>query len=160
MKMKYKSKFLASVAVSIAWIIFQLYIAIVSPLHPMLQSPVHLLFALLIVFINNPADKSGERPWMKLIDIPIFIGITYLFYYFVSQTSRLQGRVPYISPIEGIDMIAMVVMMVILFEAVRRVLGLTLTCFIGVFVLYAWFGKYAPALFKFRGTNQIGRAHV
>ncbi|GAB6086911.1 TRAP transporter permease [Alkaliphilus crotonatoxidans] len=153
MKMKYKSKFLASVAVSIAWIIFQLYIAIVSPLHPMLQSPVHLLFALLIVFINNPADKSGERPWMKLIDIPIFIGITYLFYYFVSQTSRLQGRVPYISPIEGIDMIAMVVMMVILFEAVRRVLGLTLTCFIGVFVLYAWFGKYAPALFKFRGTN-------
>ena len=49
---------MAYIAIGTVWILFQLYLALVSPLHPMLQSPVHLMFALLIVFLNNPADKS------------------------------------------------------------------------------------------------------
>lgn len=153
MKNNFSVKFVATVAVTIAWVLFQLYIAIVMPLHPMLQSPVHLLFALLIVFINNPADKKSKKSWMKIIDVPIFAGIAFGFYYFLGQTTRLQTRVPYISSIEVIDMIAMVVLMVILLEAVRRVLGLTLTLFVGVFISYAWFGQHAPGIFRFRGTN-------
>lgn len=35
---------------SVQFILFQLYLALVSLPHPMLQSPVHLMFALLIVF--------------------------------------------------------------------------------------------------------------
>lgn len=53
---------MAYIAVGTVWILFQLYLALVSPLHPMLQSPVHLMFALLIVFLNNPADKKSGKP--------------------------------------------------------------------------------------------------
>lgn len=150
-KLSYKS--IISIAATVIWCIFQLYIAIVSPLHPMLQSPIHLLFALLIVFINNPADKKTGKKWMKVLDIPIFIGIAFGFYYFITQTVRLQARVPYISPIESIDKIAMIVVVIILLESVRRILGLTLFLFIGTFVAYAWLGRYAPSLLKFKGTN-------
>ena len=66
---------MAYIAIGTVWILFQLYLALVSPLHPMLQSPVHLMFALLIVFLNNPADKKTNKPWMKALDIPIYAGI-------------------------------------------------------------------------------------
>ena len=46
---KLSPKQIAYIAVGTVWILFQLYLALVSPLHPMLQSTVHLMFALIIV---------------------------------------------------------------------------------------------------------------
>ena len=85
----------------------------------MLQSPVHLMFALLIVFLNNPADKKTNKPWMKALDIPIYAGIGFVLYYVIANTARLTSRVQYVSPVTLIDKIAMVVCIIILLEAVR-----------------------------------------
>lgn len=152
-KIKQSPKKMVYIAVGTVWILFQLYLALVSPLHPMLQSPLHLLFALLIVFINNPADKKSGKAWMKSLDLPIYAGIGFLMYYVIASTSRLTTRVQYVSPVELIDKIAMVVCVVILLEAVRRTLGTILFGFILFFVFYFWFGKYFPSIFKFKGTN-------
>lgn len=152
-KIKITPKFAANVGVAAVWILFQLYLAIVAPLHPMLQSPIHLLFALLIVFINNPADKKSGKVWMKLLDIPFYLGIAFLFYYILSETDRLTTRVQYVSEVMMIDKIAMAVCVVVLLEAVRRVLGKILFFFILFFVVYFWFGQYFPGMFKFKGTN-------
>lgn len=152
-KIKQSPKKMVYIAVGTVWILFQLYLALVSPLHPMLQSPLHLLFALLIVFINNPADKKSGKAWMKSLDLPIYAGIGFLMYYVIANTARLTTRVQYVSPVELIDKIAMVVCVVILLEAVRRTLGTILFGFILFFVFYFWFGKYFPSIFKFKGTN-------
>lgn len=152
-KIKQSPKKMVYIAVGTVWILFQLYLALVSPLHPMLQSPLHLLFALLIVFINNPADKKSGKAWMKNLDLPIYAGIGFLMYYVIANTARLTTRVQYVSPVELIDKIAMVVCVVILLEAVRRTLGTILFGFILFFVFYFWFGKYFPSIFKFKGTN-------
>ncbi|NLU10019.1 MAG: TRAP transporter fused permease subunit [Tepidanaerobacter acetatoxydans] len=153
MKDKIAPRAIASIIVSIIWLLFQLYIAVFVPFHPILQSPLHLLFALTLVFINNPIDKSCSKKWVKLIDITVYIGIIYGFYYFISQTYRLQTRVPYISEITPTDIIAMLVVVAILLEAVRRVFGIVLLSFISVFIVYAWFGKYIPGLLSYKGTN-------
>ena len=150
---KIRPKFAANVLVAAIWICFQLYLAIVAPLHPMLQSPLHLLFALLVVYINNPADKKSQKPWMKVIDIPFFAGIFFLFFYVLTNTQRLTTRVQYVSPVELIDKIAMGICLIILMEAVRRVLGKILFFFILFFVIYFWFGNYFPGIFRFKGTN-------
>lgn len=152
-KIKQSPKKMVYIAVGTVWILFQLYLALVSPLHPMLQSPLHLLFALLIVFINNPADKKSGKAWMKSLDLPIYAGIGFLMYYVIANTARLTTRVQYVSPVELIDKIAMIVCVVILLEAVRRTLGTILFGFILFFVFYFWFGKYFPSIFKFKGTN-------
>ncbi len=150
---KISLKFIANVTVAAIWICFQLYLAIVAPLHPMLQSPLHLLFALLIVFINNPADKQSGKAWMKALDIPLYTGIIFLFYYVLKNTERLTTRVQYVSPVEMIDKIAMIICLIVLMEAVRRVLGKILFFFILFFIVYFWFGMYFPGIFKFKGTN-------
>lgn len=144
---------MAYIAIGTAWILFQLYLALVSPLHPMLQSPVHLMFALLIVFLNNPADKKSKKPWMKVLDLPVYAGIGFVLYYVIANTERLTSRVQYVSPVTMIDKIAMVVCIIILLEAVRRTLGTILFGFILFFIVYFWFGKYFPSIFRFKGTN-------
>lgn len=57
---------------------FQLYLALIKPLDPMLQNPMHLILALLVIFIINPADKNSGKKWMTLLDIPFFAGIVFL----------------------------------------------------------------------------------
>ena len=152
-RVKIPPKKMAYIAIGTVWILFQLYLALVSPLHPMLQSPVHLMFALLIVYLNNPADKKTNKPWMKALDKPIYAGIGFVLYYVIANTARLTSRVQYVSPVTLIDKIAMVVCIIILLEAVRRTLGTILFGFILFFIVYFWFGKYFPSIFRFKGTN-------
>ena len=152
-RVKIPPKKMAYIAIGTVWILFQLYLALVSPLHPMLQSPVHLMFALLIVYLNNPADKKTNKPWMKALDIPIYAGIGFVLYYVIANTARLTSRVQYVSPVTLIDKMAMVVCIIILLEAVRRTLGTILFGFILFFIVYFWFGKYFPSIFRFKGTN-------
>ena len=124
------SKAVLIAAVSTIWVAFQVYIALVWPLHPMLQIPLHLYFALTLVFLYNPADKKTKKRWMRWFDAPIFAGIAFLFYYIVSQTSRLTTRVPFVGQLETVDIAAMIVLTAILLEAVRRLFGYILFSFI------------------------------
>lgn len=145
--------FLLLIAVTVVFIIFQLYIALIKPLDPMLQNPLHLILALLVIFLVNPADKKSNKKWMKILDIPFFAGIIWLTYYIVSEFNRLSIRVQYVDKVEMIDKIATFICIVILLEAVRRTLGKILFVFILLFVIYDWFGMYCPGILYFKGTT-------
>ncbi len=156
-----------SIAVTVVFFAFQMYIALVKQLNPMLQGPLHLVFALTLVFLYFPADYNyrkklrkaaeaegktpdpelmGKRAWMNWLDIPAFAGIAYLLWYVVSQNERLNDFVVGISPVGTVDYICMVVTIVILLLAVYRTLGIMLTAFIAVFILYAWTARYLPGI--------------
>lgn len=51
---------------------FQLYLALIKPLDPMLQNPMHLILALLVIFIVNPADKNSGKKMDEIVGYPIF----------------------------------------------------------------------------------------
>ena len=159
---------IAAIVVTALFFAFQMYIALVKQLTPMLQGPLHLVFALTLVYIYFPADfnyrkklrKAAEaegktpdpelmnkRAWMNWLDIPCFIGIAYMLWYVVSQYNRLTDYVLGISPVLKIDYIAMVVCIAILLLAVYRTLGMMLTAFIGAFILFAWISPHLPGIF-------------
>ena len=146
---------------------FQMYIALVKQFPPMLQGPVHLLFALTLVYIYYPADYSyrnklrkaaeaknetpdptlmNKRAWMNWFDCIAFAGIGYLTWYILSQNARLTDYVVSISPVYMIDYIAMAVTIILLLVAVYRTLGMMLTAFIAVFILFAWFSPHLPGV--------------
>lgn len=158
---------IAATAVTAAFFAFQMYIALVKQLTPMLQSPLHLVFALTLVFLYFPADYNyrkklrkaaeakGETPdpvllnkraWMNWLDIPAFIGIAYLLWYVITQNARLNDFVVGISDVYTIDYVCMVVTILLLLLAVYRTLGIMLTAFIAVFILYAWTAPYLPGI--------------
>ncbi len=132
---------------------FQLYLALIKPLDPMLQNPMHLILALLVIFIVNPADKNSGKKWMKLLDIPFFAGIIFLLYYTIVEFPRLSIRVQYVDIVTNLDKIATVICIIVLLEAVRRTLGKILFVFILLFILYDWLGMYCPGILYFKGTN-------
>ncbi|MBQ7593592.1 MAG: hypothetical protein IJU48_04465 [Synergistaceae bacterium] len=58
-------RMIAAVIVTIAFFAFQMYIALVKQFMPMLQSPIHLIFALTLVFIYFPADYNYRKKVQK-----------------------------------------------------------------------------------------------
>ena len=131
----------ATIAIAAAWLLFQSYIALVKPFHPTLQVPIHLIFALAIVYLYNPIYKKRESlkkvAWLDLI---AFAGIAFLAYYYIHETLRLQNRIPYFSPLATIDVVAFFVLTILLLEAVRRTLGWNLLIFIVMVAVHIKYG--------------------
>ncbi len=158
---------IAIIAITIIFFGFQMYLALVTQLTPMLQSPLHLVLALTVVFLYNPVDKKYRKKLTKkaelegrevdqkllnkyaalnYIDVLAYAGIAYLFYYVVTQFTRLRDFVQFIDPVTTVDKVAMVITIVLLLEAVRRTLGGILFGFIAVFIAYAWFAPYQQGI--------------
>lgn len=162
-----------AVIVTVVFFAFQMYLALVKQLNPMLQSPLHLILALTLVFLYNPADKAYRKKvtkaaeaegkpvdekklnahaWMNWFDIPLFICLAYMLWYVVSQNNRLLDFVS-VQPVYGIDYIFMVMTIVLLLIAVYRTLGIVLTIFIAVFILYAFTSPYLPGILFTKGKT-------
>ncbi|MBQ7578228.1 MAG: TRAP transporter fused permease subunit [Synergistaceae bacterium] len=158
---------IAAIIVTILFFAFQMYIALVKQFAPMLQSPIHLIFALTLVFIYFPADNYyrkkvkkaaeniGELPdpvilnkysWVNWIDIFAFAGIAYLTWYILSQFTRLNEFVIGVEEVLPIDHAAMIIAILLLLVAVYRTLGGILAGFITVFIIYAWTSPYLPGI--------------
>lgn len=177
-KKKLNVRSLITIVVTIAFFIYQMYLALVKQLNPMLQSPLHLFFALLIVYLYNPIDKAYQKKTRKkaaaegrtateeelnkyaklrVLDVFFYACIFLLLYYAVSQSARLISFIPYISPVNTLDIVVMVATIVVLLEAVRRTLGSILFGFILVFIIYAWTAPYLPGILFTKGKafNQM-----
>ncbi len=158
---------IAAILVTIAFFAFQMYIALVKQFAPMLQSPLHLIFALTLVFIYFPADNnyrkkikkaakdSGNDPdpallnkysWLNWIDLLAYIGIGYLLWYVLTQFTRLNDYVLGVDEVMTIDHAAMIAAILLLLVAVYRTLGGILAGFITVFIIFAWTSPYLPGI--------------
>ncbi len=167
-KKKLTVRQIAAIAATVLFFAFQMYIALVKQFTPMLQGPLHLVFALTLVYIYYPADfnyrkkirKAAEaegkevdeavlnkRAWMNWLDLPCFAGVAYMAWYVISQYARLTDYVLGISEVLTIDYVAMVVCILILLLAVYRTLGMMLTGFIAAFILFAWVSPHLPGIF-------------
>ncbi len=163
---------IAMIVVTIAFFGFQMYIALVKQLTPMLQSPIHLVFALSMIYLYAPADAGyrkkitkkakaeGREPDPKelnkyavlnYLDLIAFAGIIFLLYYTLTQYPRLRDFVQFIDPVTALDKAIMVITIVLLLEAVRRTLGTILFGFILVFIAYAWLAPHMPGIFFTKG---------
>lgn len=126
---------------------FQMYLALVKQLPPMRQSPLHLILALVLIYLNYPVNKKHpERRWMHVIDAAAYLGIAFMLFYVVTQSARLIERVPFIEKVSSLDTVFMVVTVVLLLEAVRRTLGNVLMIFIIAFIAYAVLSPYLPGI--------------
>lgn len=54
-----------TIALTVAFFVFQMYLALVKQLTVMLQTPLHMCFALALVFLYNPIDKGYQKKLKK-----------------------------------------------------------------------------------------------
>lgn len=115
-----------------------------------IQLAVFLCFMIPMAFLLYPATKSHTK------NIPIYDWVCATAFastmgWIVVCNQRLLYRIQYIDEVTNVDFIMGVICIVLLLEAVRRVLGWILIVIAGFFLLYSNFGQYFPGLFSHRG---------
>jgi TRAP transporter 4TM/12TM fusion protein len=144
--------------VCVVWSLFQLSIASWLIIDSTFIRAIHLGFALLVVYLNYPLFKKarfGLKYFSAVDRIPILdyvVGIIaafaalYIAIDFVGMTSR------YGDPILR-DIVLGLILVVLLLEAARRVIGPALPIIAIAFIIYAFFGPYMPDLIAFKGVS-------
>ena len=151
------------VAIAIIWSLFQLWYASPFPFwfnigmfKGLPARAIHLGFALLLAFLIFPFSRSKK---ISIIDILIsIIGVLcclYIYFFYDQLVDRggillkiTLGK--YIIPIE---LIIGSIGILILLEATRRVIGIPLVIIAICFLLFSYFGQYAPDIISHGGLS-------
>lgn len=145
-------------AVGVAWSLFQLSIASWLILDSTFVRAIHLAFALFIVFLNFPMFRKGrfgikflsERDKIPWIDYILAITAALAALYIALDFSGMIQRVG--SPILR-DIFVGFVLVILLLEASRRVIGPALSIIAVLFCVYAFLGPHMPDLIAFKGVS-------
>jgi TRAP transporter 4TM/12TM fusion protein len=130
--------------VGLVLVVFQYYI-LMHPQPPLVQRPVHLLLALLLVFLWRPLEIPALPKWLtRGIDFVTIAGtIGFAAYYWLSLT-RIEERIENVDPVFFQDVFFGVLFVVLLIEGVRRTTGMILVWVILGFLAYGAFAYILP----------------
>src|SRR5450759_3332643 len=125
---------------AIAFSAYQLIVAGFSPLTSMVTRALHVGFLLLITFLLYPALQRAKPqtriPWYDWVLALTGFGLA--FYHWIFQADLIQrSGDPTLT-----DLIVGGIVVLLVFEAARRILGLALPIVCGLFLLYGLFGQY------------------
>jgi len=152
---KYESLFVAIIAV--IWAVFQLSLAGFLVLDSTKTRAIHLCFALVLLFLLNPCIKHPRKnTFLSAINhIPL---IDYIFAA-IAAMSALYIVMDY----EGIamraglpltrDIFMGIILVLMLLEAARRVIGPALSLIAILFTFYGFMGPHLPDLLAFKGIS-------
>ena len=145
-------------SIAVVWSLFQLAIAKWLTLNSTYTRAIHLAFALLIVFLNYPTFKK-TRFGLKMLSVTDRIPIIDWILALTAAWSSLYLVINYESIVYRVgqpifmDLLAGLVLVVLLLEASRRVIGPALPIIALAFTGYAFLGPYMPDLIAFKGTS-------
>lgn len=138
--------------VAVLWSLFQLSVASWWILDSTLIRTVHLAFALLICFLEFPFRKSMKRSIGKWTVLDVGLSI-------LAAISALYLALDYGGIVERYgapnlrDLVMGILLVVLLIEATRRVIGPALPIIASLFILYAFLGPHMPSLIAFKGVS-------
>jgi TRAP transporter 4TM/12TM fusion protein len=138
----------AIMAISLLLTLFQIFTATHGLMTALLQRSIHLSFVLVLVFFFFPAIKKSKLTY--LIDIPLaLMSISSgLYLYLVFDDLFYRAGDP-----NTLDLIIGFTTLVVLLEATRRTVGLTMTL-LGIFsLLYCYLGNFLPDPFGHSGRD-------
>ncbi|MAO57128.1 MAG: C4-dicarboxylate ABC transporter [Rhodospirillaceae bacterium] len=150
-------------AILLAWAIFQIWIASPLPIVaakyiPLLTNthtrPAHLAFAIFLTFLIFPATKKSPRDFIPIQDWILAAAAAWCALYLAVFANEIAER-PGLPTTA--DLVHSGLGIVLLLEAARRALGLPLVIVASVFLVYIFFGEYAPEVLMWKGAS-IDRA--
>ncbi|MCP8615829.1 TRAP transporter permease [Salirhabdus salicampi] len=129
---------------------FHLYTAYFGSLEGMLQRSVHLLFALVLIFLIYPIRKKGFSKLDHSRWIFIVVSVMSILYIFINY-DRITTRWWGVSEVYTLDILFGFALILLILEATRRSLGLPLVFVAVAFLLYGFYGSSMPGVFSHRG---------
>ena len=144
--------------VAISWALFQLALAGFLVLGSTQTRAIHLCFALTLLFLLNPCLKHPGKnlQFLSVTDrIPIMdyclaivAAISALYIVFDYEGLAMRAGMPMTR-----DLVIGVILVLLLLEATRRVIGPALPIIAILFTTYAFLGPHMPDLLAFKGVS-------
>ncbi len=128
--------------VAVAFSAFQIVTAAFSPLSSSVVRGVHVGFLLLVTFVLYPPARQRWLGW-GLGAVGFITGL----YQWVFEADLVLRA----GDLTRSDMVIGLILIVLVFEAARRIMGLALPLVCATFLAYALFGQYAPGVLVHRG---------
>lgn len=132
--------------VALLFSVFQIVTAAFAPVSSQVLRAVHVGFLLWVVFLSYPA-YGRARPWQPLAWILSLAGITTALYQWFFEADLIQRS----GDLTSADMVVGLVLIALVFEAARRVMGIALPVICGLFLAYGLLGEYLPGDLAHRG---------
>ncbi|RMK69420.1 C4-dicarboxylate ABC transporter [Pseudomonas aeruginosa] len=133
-------------AVALAFSVFQVVTAAFPLISTQVLRAMHVGLLLLVVYISYPAFGIG-RPWQPLAWLLGMAGLGTAVYQWVFEGDLIQRS----GELTQADMVVGVVLIVLVFEAARRVMGIALPIICALFLAYGLFGEHLPGDLAHRG---------
>ena len=137
----------AVMGAALAFSAYQLVVAAFSPLSSQVTRSLHVGFLLLLTFLLYPATRKGDLSriawWDAILGIAAFV---LGFYHWVFEADLIQRA----GDPTAADLAVGIVVIVMVFEAVRRVMGLALPIICGLFLAYGLWGQFLPDMVAHR----------
>ncbi|MGB3341158.1 MAG: TRAP transporter permease [bacterium] len=144
-------------AVSLSWALFQLALPRLIILDSITVRAIHLCFAIVLVFLCLPFAKRlraikfiNTKTHIPLLDFVLagLACLAVLYIVFDWTGISMRAGIP-----NSRDMVMSILLILMVFEASRRVIGLPLVIIAILFTLYAFFAPYMPTVFALRGVS-------
>ncbi|HEY8331799.1 MAG TPA: TRAP transporter permease [Pseudomonas sp.] len=133
-------------AVALLFSIYQIITAAFHPVTSQILRAGHVGFLLLLVFLCYPAWGS-KRPFQPLAWLLGLAGMSTFAYQWVFEAELIQRS----GELTDTDMVIGLLLIALVFEAARRVMGVALPLICGLFLAYGLFGEYLPGELAHRG---------
>ena len=137
--------------ICIIFSLIQLYAAFTAKIPATQLRPLHLGFVMMLAFLLYPAAKGMKRvnrlPWY---DVALAALAMACCLYIALQHVELAMRS---GKYNSVDVTVGIILILLLAECCRRVVGLPILIIATVFVLYAFFGRQMPGFLAHRGFN-------
>lgn len=130
-------------------LLFSCYQIITAAFHPFSSQVLragHVGFLLLLVFLCYPL-RGKARPWQPMAWLLGLAGMATFAYQYVFEADLILRS----GDLNTADMLIGITLLVLVFEAARRVMGIALPIVCGLFLAYGLFGEYMPGDFAHRG---------
>src|SRR5512143_2420466 len=133
---------------ALAFSTYQLLIAAFSPLSSLVTRSLHVGFLLLLAYLIHPISAKADRRRIAWYDALLAVlAVALALYHWVFEADLIQRS----GDPTTLDLVVGSVMIVLLFEAARRVLGPALPIICAAFLAYGLFGQYLPDAIAHRG---------
>jgi len=137
------------VAVALCFSTFQLFVAAFHPFSSLVTRSLHVGFLLLLTFLIYPATKRGARHGGLAVWEWGLAALAFALscYQWVFEGDLIQRA----GDPTDLDIVVGCIVVLMLFEAARRILGLALPLVCLTFLAYGLFGQYLPGELAHRG---------
>ena len=128
--------------VAVVFSVFQIVTAAFSPLSSTVVRAVHVGFLLLVTYVLYPPARQQWLGWC-IGAVAFSTGL----YHWVFEADLVQRA----GELTRTDMAVGILVIALVFEAARRIMGIALPLVCAVFLLYGLFGGYLPGVLAHRG---------